>query len=110
MGADQIAEIQPAIVELEADEHQHPDDAPRFFAVFSLAGRDSPWVEIYVDDGARVVDTAKGLACTLAFDRCSSHDIARFVDRLFLDVFGCDEDYAVDVELCRFARPGLRPN
>ena len=138
MGADQIAEIQPAIVELEADEHQHPDDAPRFFAVFSLAGRDSPWVEIYFDDdetianlwytidanplahltrrgvplpaGARVVDTAKGLACTLAFDRCSSHDIARFVDRLFLDVFGCDEDYAVDVELCRFARPGLRPN
>ena len=138
MGADQIAEIQAAIAELEADERQNPDDAPRFFVVFSLAGRDSPWVEIYVDDdetianvwytidaeplahltrrgvapppGARVVNRAKGVACTLAFDRCSSHDIAHFVDRLFLKVFGCDEDYAVDVELCRFAEPGRRPN
>jgi hypothetical protein len=138
MGADQIAEIRPAIAELEADEHHDPDDAPRFFAVFSLAGRDSPWVEIYLDDdetianlwytidaeplahltrrgvalppGARVVNTAKGLACTLAFDRCSSYDVACFVDRLFLNVFGCEEDYALDVELCRFTQPGRRPH
>jgi hypothetical protein len=138
MGADQIAEIRPAVAELEADERRYPDDAPRFFAVFSLAGRDSPWVEIYFDDdetianlwytidanplahltrrgvplpaGARLVDMAQGSACTLAFDRCSSHDIAGFVDHVFLNVFECQEDYAVDVELCRFAQPGRQPH
>jgi len=137
MGADQIAEIRPAIAELEADERGRPESAPRFFARFSLADRESPWVEIYLDDetvanlwypidaeplaflahrgvallpGARVVDIEAKLACTLAFDRVSSHEVARFVDRLFLNVFGCDEDYAVDVELRRFTGPASRPN
>ena len=137
MGADQVAEIRPAIAELEADERDRGEAAPRFFARFSLADHPSPWVEVYLDDetvanlwypidaeplaflahrgitllpGARVVALEAGLTCTLAFDRASSRDVARFVDSLFLNLFGCDEDYAIDVEVRRFADPGGRPN
>ena len=129
MGADQVAAIRPALAELEADERTLVPDAPaRFFARFTVPEGDSPWVEIYLereafinlwhpsdDDplerlsgagvrplpGTRIASSYKP-ACTLAARRGPSGDLARFVDALFDRLYGCGNDYPLDVELLRF--------
>jgi hypothetical protein len=133
MGADQVAAIRPALAELESDQQALGGDArARCFARFSLSPYDTPWVEVDLEEGtvvnlwypfeteplayleslgvkvlpgARVLEVARP-ACTLAFDRVPSEELARFVDSLFLDVFACGEDYPVDVEVRRCPEAG----
>ena len=53
MGADQVAAIRPAIAELEAAEASAtPGAAAQYFARFSLAGHECPWVEAYLEQKA----------------------------------------------------------
>jgi hypothetical protein len=128
MGADQVAAIRPALTELESDQQALGASArARRFARFSLSPYDTPLVEVRLEKGtavnlwypfeteplaylerlgvkvlpgARVLELASP-ACTLAFDRVPSEELARFVDSLFLDVFACGEGYPVDVEMHR---------
>jgi len=131
VGADQVAAIRPAVAELEAAEASAaPGARAEYFARFSLAGHDCPWVELYLQQGdavlncwysfeaepldylrqlgipippgTRVLEVGRP-SCLLAFDRPPSRAVAKFVDQLFLQMYACGDDYDVAVELCRFA-------
>ena len=130
MGADQVAAIRPALVELEDDEKSHsPGGEARYFARFSVPQKDDVWAEVYLEDetivnlsfpfqdepmdrlklsgiellpGGRVMDTTTGEYCTLAFHRVPTMTLARFVDALFSQALKCGDDYGVDVSILRF--------
>lgn len=119
MGADQIAAIRPAIVELE-----EAPAAEDWCATFEVPGT-GLWVQVvlgtlnfsypYADNpGARLRDlgfAAPGLEptgwqpgkyATFSHAPLPSQDLAKLVDRLFVELLGCDhQSYEIDVSLER---------
>lgn len=128
MGAEQLAAIESAIEELEAEEALHPPGAPpRFFARFSLAEQE-PWIEIVMaravvvnlwypfdqepqnqllEAGVEVpapfqlIENASP-SCTFSIPRGPVADLARFVEDLFLKLYAAHEEYALEIEMCAF--------
>jgi hypothetical protein len=121
VGADQIAEIHPAVVEVL----QAHADGEGWCATFEVTGDPDRWIQVtatelnlaYPHDeapsallAARRVAGAEGLRlheweagrfATFGFEaELDSRAVARLVDSLFQAVLGCeDTHYAVDVEL-----------
>ena len=124
MGADQIAELRPAIVEVFAAAATGED----WCATFSVAGHAGPWVQVtrdainagYPGDtppsrlienlplpasvALQVVAWEPSKFVTFSFyQHASERDVATVVDVLFESLLGAGADYAVDVELFRIA-------
>jgi hypothetical protein len=123
MGADQVAAIQPAIVELEDAAR---GNEPEYVASFTVPGRDQIWVEVVLGTvnlaypfhdppeqrlrASRVVELAgvtlqewqPGVFATFAYDPSTpSRQVAKFIDQVLGTVLGCGEDYPIDVGIVR---------
>ncbi|MCC7386883.1 MAG: hypothetical protein IT384_33915 [Deltaproteobacteria bacterium] len=121
MGADQIAELRPPIVEVLAAR----DEGEDFCATFELSGDASSWVQVtsdcingaypHQDEPSEFLDPPlhsvivqawePGKSVTLGFDSSlSAREIAVLVDSFFERVLGClGRDYSVDVTLERLS-------
>jgi hypothetical protein len=125
MGADQIAEIRPAIAELETAAR---DSEGEFIARFDVSGRDTIWSEVvlgtinlaypFADDPLKrlrrhqisplpklkLTDWQAELFATFQYDpSTSSREVAKFVDRVMGEMLGAGTDYEVDVTIERIA-------
>lgn len=122
MGADQIAEIRPAIAELEV---LPEDEQPDVVAEFQVAGREDLWVQVilgtvnfsypFMEDpikrisdagigiplGTVLEDWEPGNFATLGYLHEDSRKTASFVDELFEKLLGAEPGYAVDVAIQR---------
>jgi hypothetical protein len=123
MGADQVAAIRPAIVELEEAARGHE---PEYVASFTVPGRERIWVQVVLgtinlvypfDDPPKQRLQASGVAdlvgltlqgwqpgvfATFAYEPATpSRQVAKFVDQILETVLGCGEDYPIDVEIAR---------
>jgi hypothetical protein len=126
MGADQVAAIRPAIVEIEDAAH---GSEPECFAKFDVSDRDEVWVEVALGcvnlaypfhdppdlrlrssgvaelPGLVLEDWRPGVFATFAYDPTTpSRQVAKFVDGVLGALLGCGEDYPIDVEITRFPK------
>jgi hypothetical protein len=121
MGADQIAELRPPIVEVFAG----AAEGESWCATFTVAGHPDRWVQVTRDSinaaypratdpsvviaalplpaaaALRVISWQAAKFVTFGFSPdASERDVAKVVDVLFESLLGCaGVDYAVDVEL-----------
>jgi hypothetical protein len=125
MGADQVAAIRPALVEIEDALRLNESEC---FARFQVPGRDVVWVEAALgtvnlsypfpdppDERLRragvvnlpglVLDEWQPeLFATFAYDSTTtSREVAKFIDQIMGVVLGCGDDYPIDVEIARVA-------
>jgi hypothetical protein len=128
MGAEHLAAIQSALEELEAEEAQNGKGRPpKYFARFSLSEQE-PWIEVVLarttvvnlwhphDDDPREVLEESGIAlpspfeviedanpsCTFSIPRIPVAALSRFVEDLFLKLYGAAPDYPLEIEMCAF--------
>jgi hypothetical protein len=123
MGADQIAAIRPAILELEVAMTESP--RTEYFAHFEVAGRPSLWAEVtigtvnmaypFTEEPLERLATAgvqalPGLAlqswkpmvfATFSYEHDVARSVAKFVDSVFLRLHGLETDYPLDVAISR---------
>jgi hypothetical protein len=119
MGADQIAAIRPAIAEIEQTRA-----GEEWCASFEVPDS-TYWVQVvpgtvnlsypYTDDPAarllcigrdshelRLLNWQPGKYATFTYVSRTNSELARLVDRVFVMLFGCDDDtYEIDVSLER---------
>jgi hypothetical protein len=118
MGADQVAEIRPAIVEVLEGAESGGD----WCATLTDSTNSSRWVQVTRDmlnmayphdhapsptlesDGPtsqmHLADWRPGSYATFTFEPClSARALAQVVDRLFVSILGSGPDYSVDVEV-----------
>ena len=123
MGADQVAAIRPALVEIQDAVRLNE---PECFARFEVPGRDGAWVEATLgtvnlaypfpdrpDERLRRAGVVKlpglildewqpGLFATFAYDsKTPSREVTKFIDWIMGIVLGCGDDYPIDVEIAR---------
>ena len=128
MGAEHLAAIQSALEELESEEGLGgKEKPPKFFARFSLSEQ-QPWIEVVLarttvvnlwhpyDDDPREILEESGVSlpasfeviedanpsCTFSIPRIPPVELARFVEELFLKLYGAAEDYPLEIEMCAF--------
>jgi hypothetical protein len=124
VGSDQVAAIRPAIVELE---NAARGSEREYFAKFEVPGRDGIWIEValgtvnfaylypeppagrlhaagVVELPGQVLDEWQpGVFAAFAYDPATaSHLVASFIDQVLGKVFGCGDDYPIDIEIARF--------
>ena len=125
MGADQVAAIRPAFLEIQDAVRL---EEPACFAKFAVPGCDRVWVEAalgtvnlsypFLDPpnerlqrlgiaplpGMVLNEWQSGLFAAFAFNPTTpGREVAKFIDRLMGVVLDCGDDYPIDVKISRFA-------
>lgn len=118
MGADQIAELRPAIVEVL----EGARSGETWCATFTEAGDPERWIQLTADTvnlayphqdeptarlaalspaaSLQLDEWNAGRHATFRFDAALTPlALAQLVDLLFRGILGCDDDYSVDVEM-----------
>lgn len=122
MGADEVAVIRPALLELEAAlaEPPKPDTGP-LCASFDVEPDSIPWLQVVLGapdtlnlhypfsdpppllerlrqlsrpapPDLRLVARERGVYATVSFTRPSPMELARFIDAIFIELLGCTAD------------------
>jgi hypothetical protein len=133
MGADEVAVIRPALLELEAALTEPVGDSGPLCASFEVEPTGSPWLQVvfgspdtlnvYYPFGKerppldwirqlrtlclaqlRLTGHEPGVYATFSFSRPSPMELARFLDEVFVQLLESKDEYPLTVKLFRMAK------